>query len=254
MGKWFTRLLMAALIFALPQVGRAAEPLTPEQKEAVKALVRETLLNNPEILEEAMGILVRKQEEQQVAQRQAELEKMSAAANANRAALERTASDPTFGPNDADVTIVEFFDYRCPYCKQVAERLLKVARDDKKVRIVFKEYPILGPQSVIAARAGIAANRLGKYVEFHQAMMEWRGQVDSDAILKVATSVGLNADKMKTEMAKPETEDKLREVLGLGRTIGITGTPAFIVGKQLAPGAIGEDDLKQLIADARAAQ
>ncbi|MFD2264476.1 DsbA family protein [Lacibacterium aquatile] len=254
MGKRFAGLVTATLFFAMPFTASAAEPLSPEQKEAVKALIRETLISNPELLEEAMGILVKKREEQEMAERKAELDRMGAAAATHRAALERDAKDPTFGPSDADVTIVEFFDYRCPYCKQVADRVLNVAKADKKVRVVFKEYPILGPQSVVAARAAIAAQALGKYVEFHQALMAWKGQMDVDSILKVATSVGLNADKMKTEMAKPEVEDRLRTVMSLGRSIGISGTPAFLIGKQLVPGAVDEDYLKQLIADARAAK
>lgn len=247
MAVFWRGLLLAVTLMAAPAAFAQSEaPLTPAQRDAVKALVREVIRDNPEIVLEALNELERRQE----AEKQARAE---AAITGTRTALERDPADPTFGPADADVTIVEFFDYRCPYCKQVTERLFAAAKADPKVRIVFKEYPILGPASVLAARGAIAARNLGKYTEYHQAMMASRAQVDEAMILKTAVGIGITADTMKAEMAKPEVEAYLQKTLALGKSIGITGTPAFIVGRRLVPGAIDDATLKELIEEARKA-
>lgn len=237
-------LTMLVLLAVPPALAQNASVLSDAQRAAVKELVREVIRENPELVLEALNELERRQEEAKAAQAQA-------AMTTARAALERDADDPVLGSNDADVTVVEFFDYRCPYCKQVTPIISKLLKEDPKIRVVFKEYPILGPASVLAARAGVAANALGKYGPFHDALMAHRGAVDEENLLKIAASVGIPADKMKAEMNRPETQGKIQKVLALGQSIGITGTPAFIVGNQLVPGALSEEKLKSLIAEAR---
>ncbi|KJV08553.1 hypothetical protein VZ95_17065 [Elstera litoralis] len=223
----------------------AAEPLTDAQKEAVKTLVREVLRDNPELVYEALQALEAKQQAEQTQRSQ----KMIAA---SRASLERDPADPVLGNPQGDVTIVEFFDYRCPYCKQAAETVAKVVKADGKVRLVLKEYPILGPQSVQASLAALAAQRQGKYEEMHDALMAQRGPLDEKAIEKIAGEVKLDMARFKADLDKPDLKQRLQAVLLQGREIGASGTPAFIIGDKMIPGAVDAETLKAAIAEARA--
>jgi protein-disulfide isomerase len=158
---------------------------------------------------------------------------------------------PIAGNPKGDVTLVEFFDYRCPYCKQVEPALEKLIGDDRQLRFVFKEFPVLGPDSEVAARVALAAKKQGKYDAFHRAMMTTPGRIDEATIYKVAGSVGLDVDKVKQDMRSPEIDKELKANLDLGKALDLDGTPSFIVGDTIIPGAISAGDLKQLIADAR---
>jgi len=150
------------------------------------------------------------------------------------------------------VTLVEFFDYQCGYCKAVHADVRRLLDTDGKVRLVYKEFPILGPASVTASRAALAAQRQGKYDALHVALMENRGQLDDDKIYRIAGSVGLNVDQLKKDMQAPEINDVLQRNLRLASELNIRGTPAFVVGDQIIPGAVSLDKLKELIAAGRA--
>lgn len=247
MRRFLGGLLGAALGVGLMFTGlaHAAEPLTDAQKEAVKTLVREVLRDNPELVYEALQALEAKQQAEQTERSQ----KMIAA---SRASLERDPADPVLGNPQGDVTIVEFFDYRCPYCKQAAETVTKVVKADGKVRLVLKEYPILGPQSVQAALAALAAQRQGKYAEMHDALMAQRGPLDDKVLEKIAGEVKLDLVRWKADLERPELKQRLQAVLLQGREIGATGTPAFIIGDKMIPGAVDAEALKAAIAEARA--
>lgn len=223
----------------------AADPLTPAQADAVKALVRQVLRDNPELVMEALQTLEVKQQAEQAEN----AKKMIAA---SRASLERDPADPVLGNPNGDVTIVEFFDYRCPYCKQVADTVTKVIKADGKVRLVLKEYPILGPQSVQASLAALAAQRQGKYAELHDALMAHRGTIDDATIERLATAAKLDVARLKADMDSPELKQRLQAVLLQGREIGANGTPAFVIGDRMIPGAVDADALKAAIADVRA--
>jgi protein-disulfide isomerase len=158
---------------------------------------------------------------------------------------------PLGGNPQGDVSIVEFFDYRCPYCKQVQPSLESLAKQDPKLRLVYKEFPILGPASITAARAALAAQRQGKYDAFHAAMMAERGQITDDTVYQVAASVGLDIGRLKRDMAAPEITQQLQANLALADALNIHGTPAFIVGDQVVPGAVDIGALKTMVADAR---
>ncbi len=222
-----------------------ASPLSPQQQEQVKALVRQVIQDNPELVLEALQSLERKQE---LAQQQRSRDAIAS----YRDRLERDPADPVHGNPKGDVTIVEFFDYNCPYCKMVAERVMRLAEADGNIRLVFKEYPILGPVSAVAARAALAAQKQGKYAAYHRALMGLRGRLDEAAIFTTAAEVGLNVDRLKADMNSPDIADHIRATLELGRAIGATGTPAFVIGKTLVPGAVDDATLKQLVADTRA--
>jgi len=160
-------------------------------------------------------------------------------------------ASPVLGAAAGDITIVEFFDYRCPYCKQMAPELPKLIAADPGLRIVMKEFPILGPSSVIAARVALVAAAHGQYPAFHVAMFAYQGQVDEGAVLSVAESIGLGPAAVRKEMNGPGIDAELRRNLALGEIMGIRGTPTFIIGGVTVPGAVPIDELKRLISDER---
>jgi protein-disulfide isomerase len=235
--------LLGGFLFA--GVAGAAEPFTRAQQDAVKTLVRDVLRDNPELVYEALQALEAKQQTEQT-------ERSQRMITASRAVLERDPADPVLGNPQGDVTIVEFFDYRCSYCKQVTETLLSVVKADGKIRLVLKEYPILGPPSVQAALAALAAQRQGKYAEMHTALMAHRGAIDDKTLEKIAGDLNLDLARWKADLDAPELKKRLQMVLLQGREIGASGTPAFIIGDRLIPGAVDAETLKAAIAAARA--
>jgi protein-disulfide isomerase len=150
-----------------------------------------------------------------------------------------------------DVTVVEFFDYRCPYCKRVTDSLVSLIDSDAKVRVVLKEFPILGPDSLVAARVALAAHKQGKYRAVHEALMAHKGSFEKDALIEVAAKVGADPARLATDMDDPAITAQLKANDALAAKLGITGTPGFIFGRQLVPGAISLDDMKKLVAAAR---
>jgi protein-disulfide isomerase len=233
----------AAVMLTIPAPSRA-DDFSSTQKKAIEEIVHDYLLNHPDVLIQAV---------------QAADDKMKADAHdkAQKALSEKRKevfddpSSPIAGNPHGDVTMVEFFDYRCPYCKQVEPALEKVIADDHKLRFVYKEFPVLGPVSTTAARAALAARKQGKYDAFHRAMMATKGQINDQTVMDVAGSVGLDIVQLKRDMSSPEVDKTLKADLALADALDISGTPAFIVGNTIIPGAVGLDDLKQAIADAR---
>ncbi len=219
----------------------SSQPMTREQ---IEGIVREYLLNNPEIIIEAVEGLEEKR------RREAERER-SAALSAKSDQILNDGDAPIAGNPQGDVTIVEFFDYRCPYCKQVAPTLTELLRGDAKLRFVFKELPILGPDSVVAARAALAANMQGKYLAMHERLLRHRGGFDEQTITRIAGEAGLDVARLKADMGKPEIDAMLDRNRQLARDLAINGTPAFIIGDKVVPGAADLQTLKRLIAGAR---
>ena len=149
------------------------------------------------------------------------------------------------------MTVVEFFDYRCPYCKAVAKDMIATLQAEGDVRIVFKEFPILGPESELAAKAALAARRQDKYLPFHQALMAYKGQLDEAAIHDVAEDVGLDVEQLQEDMAAPAIADVISRNIALANALSIGGTPAFVVGDTLVPGAVDMKTLRDMVAKAR---
>ena len=217
---------------------------TAPDREATREIIREYLLERPEVLEEAMiALRARRQEEKRA--------RTQAAIADNRAALLSHEMSPVSGNPDGDVTLVEFFDYACGYCKRSLSVMINLLRNDPQLRIVWKEFPVLGPVSRTAARASMAAARQGRYLAFHEAVMGSPDGLSEDALLAMAGRVGLDVGRLQQDMADPAIEAYLEETHQLARELGIDGTPAFLVGDTLVPGAVGEARLKQLIAEAR---
>lgn len=161
-------------------------------------------------------------------------------------------ADPVIGNVNGDVTVVEFFDYRCPYCKRVSDSLMTLVQDDPNVKVVYKEFPILGPDSTVAAKIALAAHRQGKYEQVHTAFMAHKGSFEQSDLLDLAASVGADPVKLAADMQDPAILGQLQATESLAAALGITGTPGFLFGKQLVPGAVSLDDMKKLVATARA--
>lgn len=224
----------------------AAQALNEGQSKAVEALVRQYILDHPEVIIESM-------QNYQIRQQLAEQEAATAALAANRDEIKNDASAPVAGNPKGDVTVVEFFDYRCAYCKRVLPSVRELLESDRNVRYVFKELPILGPDSVTASRAALAAWKVApeKYFAFHMALMEARGDLGEEQVLQIAEKVGLDRKKVKEGMSAPEVEKTIQRNMELAQKLRIQGTPAFVVGDALVPGAVDLDHLKELVASAR---
>ena len=171
---------------------------------------------------------------------------------AHREALQHDRASPVLGDPNGDVTIVEFFDYACPYCKAVEPRLESALRFDPHVRLILKEFPILTPESLIAARASLASGRQHKYRQFHEALMAYRGPWQEEAIFSTARGVGLNIDRLRQDMAAPSIANEIIENFNLARGLRIFQTPSFIVGDRILTGPSAQIDFPVVIGDARA--
>ncbi|WP_246148921.1 DsbA family protein [Skermanella pratensis] len=246
------RMIAAAALSALvglasPTGAQAQQPAldTPAGKAAIEQIVRDYLLAHPEVLVESLTAF---QERQEAAQAEAQ----RGALVSRQEELFRNPASPVAGNPQGDVTLVEFFDYQCGYCKTVHADVRRLLESDGKLRLVYKEFPILGPASLTASRAALAAHRQGKYEALHVALMENRGQLDDDKILRIAGSVGLDMERLKRDMESPEIQEALQRNLRLASELNIRGTPAFVVGDQIIPGAVGLDRLKELVAAGRA--
>ncbi len=232
---------LAAVILALaaPFAGcsKAAETTAPVSKEFGDQ-VRAYILAHPEIIEEAANKLQ--------AQRQAQADSaMKVSLVQNRTKNERDARDFVAGNPDGKITVVEYFDYRCPYCKAAIGDLNKMLRANPDVRLVLKEFPILSPVSEQAARAAIGAKAQGKYMEVHSALMEEKN-LDAAAIDRILAQKGVDVAKAKALGAQAATSAQITEIHALGRASGVTGTPAFIIGDTMISGWAPEDIQSQI--------
>ena len=198
--------------------------------------VRTYLLEHPEVIADAINRLQERQAQQDTAQVTAELK-------AHADEVFRDPDSPVGGNPDGDVTLVEFFDYNCPYCRQMAPVMTQAETDDPQLRIVYKEFPILGPGSVVAAKAALAANKQGKYVAFHRALYQIRGPVEESKVLDAAATMGLDVDRLKADMQDPAIAGVVDRNLKLAQALRISGTPGFVIGDQIL---VGASDLKTL--------
>ena len=226
--------------------GRVAadEPLTPAEKEAVERIIHDYLLEHPEVIYQALEKLQQRQQEEAAARRQTAVAELAEEIRTDTGLL--VAGNPK-----ASVTIVEFFDYRCPYCKVMAPRLAALLDSDTDVRIVLKEYPILGPDSVYAARAALAAAEQGKYLGLHDRLMNHKGQLGKDTVLAAAREIGLDTVRLERDMQAPRVEQILRDNYDMAGRLAIDGTPAFIVGDEIVGGAMELEELQAKVKAAR---
>ena len=244
--RLFLALLLSFVLTAAPAPRAAAEePISTDQRQMIEQIVRDYLLKHPEVLEEATRALQDKRDEEARAGRSQTLAKM-------RDEIEKDPASPVIGNPDGDVTVVEFFDYQCGYCRSVLPSMVSIIGDDKKVRFVLKELPILGNASVLASRASIAAWKLdpGKYWDFHRALMGAK-PLNESTIMVLAAKAGLDRSKLRKAMDDPAIGEIIQRNYKLAEQLNVTGTPAFVIGDRFIPGALDEDSLKSLISEAR---
>lgn len=213
-------------------------------EEEVKRLALEAILENPDIIMEAVAII----REREAA---AEAESRDLVLSQQRELLEQDPNAPTIGSADSSAVIVEFFDYNCPYCQRAAADVKALMATDSDIRVVYREWPILGDGSVFAARAALASQKQGQYEAFHFALMEAKGRKTEASVLRIAKDVGLDLDKLTEDMKAPEVDAHIETTMELAQALGFNGTPAFVIGDALVPGAVSVDQLKELVAEAR---
>ncbi|MBR9971593.1 DsbA family protein [Magnetospirillum sulfuroxidans] len=236
-------LASAATLAALP--AQAQETFDAKQTDAVRKIVRDYLMEHPEVIGEAIESL----REKMRAQAESDAKK---AIESRKDEIFSDVNDPVAGNAKGDVVVVEFFDYNCPYCKVVLDPMMEAVKADGKVKVVFKDMPILSEDSLTAARVALAAKKLGKYDDVHRAMMKFRGKLDEKTIFRLVGEAGANVDQIKKEMMAPEIEKQIRKNIELAHALDISSTPSFVVagadGKaaRTMSGAIEGQVFKQL--------
>ena len=240
--------LLAAAVLALPPAATRAQDVNPAQRGAIEKIVHDYLIAHPEVLQEAM-------EELQKRQAAAEDAKHKTAIKENAQALFSSADQVTLGNLNGDVTFVEFFDYNCGYCKRAMSDMLTLMKDDPKLKVVLKEFPVLGPGSVEAARVAVAVrmqDKTGKkYLEFHQKLLGARNPADGARALAVAKEVGVDMDRLAKDMKGPDIEKTLQQDFKLAEALGLNGTPSYVIGEDVIVGAVGLDALRSKVNNAR---
>ena len=239
-------LISAGLALALPATA-GTSALTPDQAKAVDQMIHDYLMNNPKVLAEAL------QHADETA-KAAEAETAKALILSHKEDLERDPTSTVMGNPSGDVTIVEFFDYNCPYCKSSAPAVEQLLESDKRVRLVLKDYPVLGQNSVYAARIALVAAKHGKYADYYKATFAQGQKPTLDSSLAVAKSLGLDNALVRKEMESSDIDAVLKRNYDLGRLLDVEGTPTFIVGATTVPGAATADQLETLVAAARKGQ
>src|SRR5882757_833401 len=239
-------LLALALFGASPSA--SAQSFSDTQRGDIESIVRNYLIAHPEVLEEAMAELSKRQSA-------AEAEKHATSVATNAEAIFNSPRGVNVGNKDGDVTFVEFFDYNCGYCKRAMSDMLDLMKSDPKLKVVLKEFPVLGPGSVEAAQIAVAVRMQDpsgkKYLDFHQKLLNSKGQADKARAMAVAKEVGLDTAKIEKDLASPEVRATIEENFKLAEAMGMNGTPSYVIGKQVVIGAVGIDSLREKIGVAR---
>ena len=238
-----TLLLSILVLWSLGSSAHAAE-FNDGQRKEMEAIIKDYLLANPDLLREMGQLLEQKEKLAEDTQRKGAL-----VANADQ--IFRDGTDFVVNPN-GKVTMVEFFDYNCGWCKKGFPEVLALIESDKDLRIVLKEFPIFGGDSDYAAQAAIASNKQGKYWDLHVAMMSYEGKITKGAVDEIAAAQGLDMTRLKKDMESPETASILERNRNLAQSLAINGTPAFIIDDKLVPGYLPKAELASAINDVRA--
>ncbi|HEY7997338.1 MAG TPA: DsbA family protein [Pseudolabrys sp.] len=238
---------VALLAVAVPQAVQAQD-FSPAQRGSIETIVREYLIAHPEVLQEAMAEL----EKRQTA---AEAEKHKIAVKEQAQKLFSSPYQVTLGNPNGNVTFVEFFDYNCGYCKRAMSDMLTLLKDDPKLKVVLKEFPVLGPGSLEAAQVAVAVrmqDKTGKkYLDFHQKLLGGRGPADRAHAITAAKDAGLDMGRLEKDMASPEVKATIEEDMKLAEALGLNGTPSYVIGSDVIVGAIGLPGLQEKINNAR---
>jgi protein-disulfide isomerase len=243
----FARLLAACAFAATLASATGAQaqdkPDGKLDRPAIEAIVKDYLLEHPEVIEDAINVL-----QERRATAEAEKQKQAVAANADQ--IISAPQNAVLGNPQGDVTIVEFFDYNCGYCKRALPDMLSLIGDDKQLKVVLKDYPILSPGSIEAATVALGVKKQfqgEKFLEFHKALLLSRGQVGKDRALEAAKEAGVDMKKLEADIAAQGVRTAIGENLRLGDKLGISGTPSYVLAGEIVSGAVGYDALKAKI-------
>jgi protein-disulfide isomerase len=230
-------------VLLLGHAALAAE-FSPQERQDIEALIKDYLIRNPEVIKEALDELGRRQAvEAQAKTKQTISERAKE--------IYRASEDLVLGNPAGKVTVVEFFDYNCGYCKRALPEIAKLIESDKDVRVVIKEFPILGSGSVFAAKAALASGMQGKYAEFHSALTTIEGVKDETSVMQAAQEIGLDVGKLKTDMEADAVVNVIRRNYSLAESLSINGTPSFVIDDILEPGYVSFDVLAQHVSTVR---
>jgi protein-disulfide isomerase len=239
-------LLGSVLLVPLTDRPAAADEPKLSQQE-IEKIVHDYLLREPEVLAEAFRRLQQRQSA-------AAATKAKQAILSNRQALLSDQTSPVEGNAQGKVTIVEFFDYRCVHCRHVAPTIDRIMSSNASVRVVYKNFPVLGEPSVLAARAAVAAQQQGGWPKLHRAMLAFQGDFTVESLLALGTSVGLDSARLKTDMMSPTTDKALQANMTLAAALGLDATPSFVIGDRLIRGALSPEAFQALVDEEAAKQ
>ena len=232
------RILIAiclVLTTMVPSLARA--DLDATDRATLNSIIEDFIRNNPEIVRDTLIALAAREEAER---KQTGLAK-----------VRDDQGDPVMGNANGTITLYEFSDYNCGYCKRVFEPIQQLVRDNPDVRLVIKEFPILSQSSLVAAKAAIAAEMQGKFGDYHIAMMTYRGQITDAVVMRMAAQAGVDIEQLKSDMESPKTMAIIQRTREAAAALEINGTPGLVVGDTVVPGAIGLDELVKLITKER---
>jgi protein-disulfide isomerase len=244
--RWTFYALSAAAMLVPPGCSSLAESPPagdPNSNQSMDKAIEQYIRSHPEVIEQSLQALEAKREAEEKARQKVAIGK-------RQQDLLHDLSSPVSGNPNGDVTLVEFFDYRCGFCKRAAGAVAQLQKEDARVRVVYKDFPILGEPSEFAAKAALSAHLQGKHQVFHEAVLASKNELNKDEVLRIAGAVGLDTKRLETDMANPEWQTVIDRNRALAKDLGINGTPGFIVGTELVPGALDIKGLKDLIARA----
>jgi protein-disulfide isomerase len=235
--------IAAVMLLAVPALA-TAQPFSDDQRHEIEGIVKDYLLNHPEVLQDVMAAMDKKQQD-------ADAEKAHTTIKDNQATLFNSPHQVVLGNPQGNVTMVEFFDYNCAFCKRALPDMMTLLKTNPNIKFVLKEFPVLGQGSVEAAHVAVAARMQDptgkKYIEFHQKLLGGRGPADMARALAVAKDVGFDMTRIQKDMNSDEVKTTIDENMKLAEQLGVNGTPSYVVGDDLVVGAVGLDELKQKI-------
>jgi protein-disulfide isomerase len=222
----------------------ASEKFTSAEKSEITKLIQQYIKNNPKIIIESLDDF---QNKEKILEKKEQIKQL----NLSKAMIEKDPDDPILGNPNGRIIIVEFFDYQCGYCKRMLKILLDISQNNKNIKIILKEYPILGPVSTLAAQASLAAKKQNRYTELHAALMQFRGRLSEPVIFQIANEIGIDMALLQSDMGQPDVLNHLHRTKTLGKRLMIRGTPAFIINGFISPGALNKQQLLNLISQAQ---
>jgi protein-disulfide isomerase len=235
--------VLALFVSGCSTMAKDTKGVSTSSPDVADAAIERYIRAHPEVLEQSLQAMEAKREAEQK-------ERQKVALKTKQDELLHDPASPVSGNPKGEITVIEFYDYRCGFCKRAASAVTELQKVDPRVRVVYKDLPILGEPSELAAKAALASQAQGRHQAFHEALLASHADMTKESILKIAAKTGLNAKRLEADMADPKWKAVIQKNRALARELGISGTPGFIVGNELVPGALDLNGLKELIARA----